>query len=353
MEDNIFNSSDLHYNFVFLFAHEDYWPAVIGTELYTGMHSRVYEQAFLAKSKLIQKLFHLHWAYSINCKIDLPFKRIWFRRMYKQSFSNGLPMCFVYLGGNSIRYDGGWCKYVRKQDPRNRQVIMHQDQIIRKINYDYGLIKHKVDFAFTLDRMEAQTFNIGYFPETVYTKLIPENESGEYDQDVYFLGAAKDRLPKIMAVFDFLTKNGLKCKFQIAGVPKSKQVEREGIEYITYVFYLDNLKNVNRSRCLLELVPGESNYITTRACEAMAYHKKLITDCKPEDCPDELFNPGQLIRFNEAADIDINLVKEPYRPSDYPERIDMNPLRRLYYIQEQLEKLDHEKSADLGYYSGV
>lgn len=330
---------ELKYNFVFCFAHDDYWEAILGRELFDCENVHVFDGAFEG-SRLLKKLFRIHWSYSLNSKINLPFKRIWFSRMYKQKFPKKLPLCFVYVGGNSIRYDGGWCKYLRNKTGNDRQVILHNDLIAKKCKYDYRLIRDKVDLATTYDQSEAEKYNIHYFQETTYSKLIEEPEQPEFKQDCYFLGAAKDRLPKIMATYEKLRSMGLKCKFMIAGVPEDQRVEAEGVEYTTGISYKENLKNIIESKCVIEVIQGGSCDITTRALEAIAYRRKIATDC--QICDTDYFNPGQLHVYTTPETLDPAFFAEPYTPEDYPPQLDMDPLRRLYDIQEQLEAQNRE-----------
>lgn len=333
------NNEPLKYNFVFYFAGEDYWEAVLGRELYNHPQVHIYKQAFNG-SKLLQKIFHYHWAYSLNCKFNMPFKRIWFRKMYEQGFDNDLPLCFVYMGGNSIRFDGGFCDYVRKRDPRNMQVILHQDLISKKCNYDYSIIRNKVDLAITYDLDEAEKYNILYFHENMYSKMIPEPnpEDVVFENDVYFLGAPKDRYNKIMEVYEKLNAFGIKCKFMLAGVPEEKQVIKDGIEYIRGISYVENLQNVIKSKCILEIIQNGSADITMRALEAIAYRRKLLTDCKLVN--EDYYHRKQLQVFDDADSIDVNFLKETFEPDKFIPRIDLDPMRRLYFIQEKLEKLN-------------
>lgn len=333
------NEDDLHYNFVFFFAGEDYWKSILGKELYDCPNVHVYQGTFEG-SRFLKKLFKLHWAYRINCKLNLPFKTIWFHRMYRQSFPKKLPLCFVYMGANCIRFDGGFCKYVRKQDPKNRQVILHNDLISKKISYDYDSVRSKVDIVTTYDKNEAEKYGICYFQETTYSKLIPEPESTTYDCDAYFLGAAKDRLSKILDTCRVLTNAGLKCKFLIAGVAPEQQVQMEGVTYIRGISYEENLLNVIRCRCVVELIQEDSCDITTRALEAIAYRRRLLTDC--QICDPDFFNPGQLQVFTTPESIRTEFVEKPFSPKEFEPKLDMNPLRRLFFIQEQLEAQNRE-----------
>lgn len=324
----------LEYNFIFLFAESDYWQALLGRELYHGENSRVYRTAFEGHP-LLQKIFHYHWAYSLNEKVRMPFKRLWFRRMYRQSFTNGLPLCFVFMGSNSIRFDGGFSDYVRKRDPRNKVVILHEDLISKKINYDYEEIRKKADLAITYDLEESRKYHIEYFQSLAYSKLIPEPENPNYAYDVYFLGAAKDRLPRIMEAYRYFHSQGLKCKFVIAGVAKEDQIQSEEIEY-NYISYEENLRNIIKSRCVLEIIQSGSSGITMRALEAIAYRRKLISDC-PLDLR-AFFNEGQLVQFKKITEVPAEFSKGDYDPAEFAPVVDLDPVKRLYFIQQKLEE---------------
>ena len=326
---------ELRYNFVFFFARYDFWHSILGEELYNNKHVRIYKGAFFAP-QLLEKLFHWHWAYSINRKICLPFKRIWFKKMYTQDFEDDLPICFVYMGGNSIYRDGGFTDYVRKQDPRNRQIIIQQDLIKKKYDFDFFIVRNKVDLVVTYDMNEAKEYNISYFREDTYSMILPLPEQIEYESDVFFLGDAKDRLQKILDVYEKLSESGLKCKFLIAGVPLEKQVEVDGIEYISGISYKENIEHVIKSKCVLEIIQGGSVDITTRALEAIAYRKKLLTDC--QIIPKEYFNEGQLQVFDSVDSIDLGFFEKDYTQEEFEPKLDMNPLRRLYFFQDELEK---------------
>lgn len=327
---------ELKYNYVILFADDDYWKAILGKELYQHEQIKVYEKAFEG-NRFLKMLFRLHWSYSINSKFNLPLKSIWFRKIYNQKFSKERPLCFIYMGANNIRYDGGFTDYVRKRSSKNRQVILHNDLISKKCKYDYRLVRDKVDLATTYDLDEAKKYGISYFCETTYSKLLPEPETVDFKYDVYFLGAAKDRFEKILQVYDKLSNDGLKCLFLIAGVSPEAQVERDGIQYISGISYLENLQYVIESKCILEIIQSDSCDITTRVLEAAAYRRKLLTDCS--QCDEAYFNEGQLQKIGSVEDIDTESLKQDYDPNDFPPKLDMDPMNRIYFIEKNIEEL--------------
>ena len=323
------------YNFVFLFSIYDYYRAILGNEVINHPQVRYYKRAFNG-NPFLQKIFRLHWSNKLNSIINLPFKRVWFRKMYEQNFDNDLPVCFVFFSFNYLKFDGGFTKYIKKRNPLNKIVSYHHDLISKKCDYDYNIIKNKVDLSVTYDKDESEKYNIHYFRNVVYSKIIPEPEKTNFEYDVYFLGNSKDRLEKIYEIFNYLSKNNVKCKFQLAGVPKEEQIDAVGLEYVDNIPYEENIKNVIKSKCILEIIQGGSSDVTLRTCEAIAYRRKLLTDCSL--CDENFFNDNQLQKFNDALSIDIEFIKEDFSPEQFNPKINFSPLTRLFDIQSALEE---------------
>ena len=327
-------TKQLEYNFVFFFATQDYYAPLLGKELYNHPQVRIYKYAFNG-TKIEEGLFRFHYAYKVNKRINLPFKSVWFKRMYTQDFSNNLPICFVFIGGNMLRFDSGFVDYIKQKDVRNKVVVIHWDLISKKIKYDYALIQNKVDLAITYDKKEAVKYGIHYFQERYYSKQI-EHNNNDFQQDVYYLGSAKDRLDRIYEIFYHLVKHGVKCKFQIVGAQTKDQISCEGIEFIKPISYLDNIENVIKSKCILDISQKGSQDITLRMQEAISYERRLITDCSADI--GYLFNDGQLFQFTEVQSVNPELVKAEYPVGGYPAKIKSDPLQRLYFIQDKLRK---------------
>lgn len=323
--------SDLKYNFVFFFVGSDYWKALIGKD---NDHKHVYEWT-LNDNCLINIINHIFWSNSINTKHEVKLKKLFFKKMYKQNFKSDLPLCFVYLGGNSIRFDSGWCDYVRKRDRRNRQVIFHGDLISKKIHFDYDLIRKKVDLCATYDPDEAKEYGIAYINELNYELPIERRKINKHEYDVYFVANIKDRYDTIMGIYYYLVNNGVKCKFVLVGVPKEKQVELNGIEYSDGITYKENLENVIKSKCILDIIQGNSSGATLRTKEALAYGRRLITNCK--NIENKWFNKGQLLSFNKACDINVEDIKADMSLDGYKTIVNMDTDSFLYAIQDALE----------------
>ena len=326
----------LRYNFVFFFVRCDFWFAYFGEDLINCKNVRMYPDA-IDGIGFVQKLFRYHWAYSINRKIHLPLKSLWFNRMYEQDFDEDLPLCFVYLGGNSIYHDGGWLKYVKRRNPKNKNVVLHLDLISKKItDFSYESLKLRADLCITYDRSEARKYGIHLFDKNTYTRIVNLPEIPDYKWDVYFLGAAKDRLDEIVAAYDLFESKGLKCKFVIVYAAPDQRVKRDGIEFLEReITYRENIENVIASKSILEITQKGAVGMTLRAREALAYQRRLVSNVP--DIDESLYNDGQLVRFTDAGSIDVNKVAAPYEQGDFEQKYPPDPLERLYDIQEQLD----------------
>lgn len=102
-------------------------------------------------------------------------------------------------------------------------------------------------------------------------------ESGR-KKDLYFLGATKNRFTEIIEAYESCTQNGLKCDFNLVGVPGKQQVYKDDIHYIKSMPYRENLSRASRSKCLLEILQKNAKGYTPRMWEAILLGKKIMTN---------------------------------------------------------------------------
>ena len=67
------------YNYVFYNFNNEYNKSIFGA-LEKFDFVKIYKHAF-DSNKIIQKLFFIHWSKKINNFINLPFKRIWYKKI--------------------------------------------------------------------------------------------------------------------------------------------------------------------------------------------------------------------------------------------------------------------------------
>ena len=326
--------NDTNYNYVFYNTGYEYLePSFEPLKKYCFV--KVFSRAFDANN-ITQKLFFLHWSAKANRKIKLPLKSAWFKKICKDYFKNGKPICFVFLEGKYINDAPELFGYIKKLNPENKVVIYCADLISKK-NWNIDEVKSRCDYIVTYDMGEAEKYQIEYFnPQgPCYGALIDVTTPSEFENDVYFLGFAKDRLDEVHKTFFALKNQGLKCKFIVCGVDKDKQLNEEGLIYSKPISYLENLKNVQNSKCILELIQGGSSSATLRTSEAQVYKRKLLTN-NISIVYQDYYDASNMSVFSNFEDIDFDFIRKPIDYFSFVKRDMYNPYNRILFFEEFL-----------------
>lgn len=286
------------------------------------------------RSKISKFLYQLHWAYSINKYIYLPYKCVWNSGYFINDFQNDNPICFVFFASSCKYEKDGLVKYLRDSYPDCKMVCFFQDLIHLQQNLDINHIKKTFDLVLSFDQAECQKYELVYH-QLVFSKypikLTPEIQ----ECDVYFLGKAKNRLNEIINVYEFLRSKNLKCKFYLVGVEKEKQIYTDEINYIDSMSYIENLQHVVSSKCLLEIMQKNGTGYTQRMCEAIAYDKRILTNNK-EVVTASFYNENYISVFSDSTDIDISFLKES-EIVDYNFKEQLSPRELLSFIENKLK----------------
>ena len=62
------------------------------------------------------------------------------------------------------------------------------------------------------------------------------------------------------------------------GVPQKERIEGDGLIYDSPISYMDNLRYVLASKCILEVMQANADGYTPRLWEAIMYDKHLLTN---------------------------------------------------------------------------
>lgn len=323
---------DNRYNYVFYNFFEDYYQP-IALPLDKLPFVKVYGYAFKA-NKFLQKLFILHWSAKINRWIKLPLKRLWFKKMIQGNFDNSKPCCYVFLTGKYILEDERLYKYIKSLNPDNKAVVLCGDLISKK-NWDMQNVNSMCDMVLTYDRGEAEKYDIEFYPwEDIYGAIEEVTTPAEFETDVYFLGFAKDRLEDIHNAYKVFSEAGLRCKFIICGTQEKDRVQGEGLYYTAPISYRENLRNVNNSRCILEVIQGGSCAPTLRLREACTYKRKLISN-NTNPVYREQLDCENLFVYSDASEVDPGFAKAPIAYEGFTE-VAQDPMRFIGYLEKQL-----------------
>lgn len=115
---------------------------------------------------------------------------------------------------------------------------------------------------YTFDQVDAQKYSLNWISQ--FLKYPKANTNVHIVSDFYFLGFEKNRKHIIENLRKQLKKYSL--DFRVINNLKNS------------ISYSENINNINRTRCLVEIVQDGQAGLTLRALEAMFLHKKLLTN---------------------------------------------------------------------------
>lgn len=270
----------LHYNYI-LFLPIDYYK-VEYNDILDNQQVIFINEHYQPSNCLGKVLYRLHHSRKLNNFVQLPFKRFWFPRYGQWYFSNDNPICFLF-DGRYMQFDyyREYASYLKSKYLHSRCVCFYYD---RMSTYN-DIITHRrilpeqlkqIDLHLSYSMNDASKYHVLYYP-TVYSNVaVPPSNLSE--SDVYFVGKAKDRYNRILAIYEQLTQKGYSCDFHITEVPHEKQIHKKGITYNQPMTYMQNLQHVVKSKYLLELMASEADGCSFRTWEAIRFNKILLTN---------------------------------------------------------------------------
>jgi hypothetical protein len=329
----------MKYNFV-IFATDFYCYETCYDDI-IGLDNVRYIKYLKPSNKLVQFIYRIHHSEKINKYINIPLKRIWFGLYFKNDFKDTNPICFLFFGRNLPLEKYGYVKYLKNKYFNSKFVCFFQDLISEHKNIDVLHIKNIFDLVITYDQNDAKKFEINYHP-TVYSNYIVTDNNNISKTDVYFLGADKNRLNKIIEIYSYLQSLGLKCSFYITNVKPENQFDYIGIHYIKSMTYEENLQHVLKSECVLEIMQENAQGFTMRTWEAIMYDKKLLTD-NVEIKKATFYNASNILVFSELNSIvkNKNFFDNIACKANYDYKDEISPLKLLEFITDKLSTNQH------------
>lgn len=287
------------------------------------------------KDTKLKKMFLLHNAWPINKKIEIPFKRIWFKRMLK-----GVEICeqddiyFLLYESFHLTYSRTFLRYLKKKYPNSKLCFMFSNPADKYNKTKVGFIKKYLDAIITFNRKDAIENNYLFCPLQPYKVPIYDGQLEEHS-DLFFIGVDKGRLEKLLFIYEHLSSKGVKCDFYIVGVPDDKQRYSDKIHYNQRLTYEEVLKKVASTNCVLEVLQNEENYISIRTIEAMQYHTKLLTSSNSIK-NSSLYNENIVQVFDEVENIDANFVKTIADNNQFPDELFCSLTQFKHYLLDNV-----------------
>lgn len=164
----------------------------------------------------------------------------------------------------------------------------------------YDTIKRSGFEISTFDKNDAECYNNKFYNQ--FYRMNQTFSNAKVDYDFYFIGLEKNR-GKILGDLHNQLK-GFRCCFKVI---------RNHSEYIPYT---ENVENIKRASCIIEIVQEGQTGMTLRPLESLAYRKKLISNNKSLRYLD-FYNKNNvfILGLDDMTKID-EFMNSPYIPID-------------------------------------
>lgn len=285
----------------------DGYYSICVEDLYNKENITVVNYPLDGKPLLLKFLFRFFLTLRSRCRDNWLIRTIakLFYPLYLPICKKKSNYCFVFI---SDVWDIQFLRYLKETFPESRIVIALRDLVRTKWFYKELVESNLVDYWMSYDRGDCEEYGMSYFSE-FESKIELKNNSNVPSSDVFFTGRAKQRLPKLIECYDYLSSLGLKCLFIILDAPEDQKQEREGIVYTNqYMSYRRMLEYSIRSKCLLDINQEGATGYTSRFLEAVIYNKLLITNTRGiEEHP--LYDSRYIKEFRMITEVDLTFFK--------------------------------------------
>lgn len=308
------------------------WKAAVDNDRVRFIESQL---PFDKASKLYNIAFR-HIRFKSRSSVLLPFVSIWYNTFDKYlNIDDTIKTVLIVYDWNTLTKDLRFFQYL-KRSHKNLSIVYMFSNIVSISGAKWYKIRDRLndtfDLVFAFDREDAKKYNFEYSP-LIYTtdvQMPPISESME--NDLFYLGMAKDRYEALIEVFEKATSEGLKCDFTIVGVPKEKRKYEDVIKYAP-VSYDAAIKGMANAKCIVDIIQGNSTGLTIKNCEALAFGRKLITS-NPHVRDVEFYHPENICVYDAKNSIR-DFIEKPFLEYTQKEKTYFSP----YSLFDKIENL--------------
>lgn len=189
----------------------------------------------------------------IKKRIKIPFKRLWFRLLFRIHFDKDVKVIAMTVGW----YHNDWIDYLKASYPNAKLVLLLRDTVQSKTEFNIEFkieeAKQKFDLILSYDNVhDVPVYELTYAP--VYMSVMEELRSVSYDckYDIAWIADAKDRMKTVNRLYQRFKANGLQCFFYIFRAKKSDKLPDRNIIYANhYIGRIEMLQKEMESNCVL------------------------------------------------------------------------------------------------------
>lgn len=298
--------------YIFFASDEEYLH--VGYSDCFNMENVHFQKQYLYHPTNLRRIINLAYYHSAtNGRRGLPFKGIWYKQYYPIPYKAEDEYVFIFFFRWYPIFNNGYIDYLRKRYPGCKCVLFLQDiNNARKLNIAFE--KTLFDHIMVFERNFAHENNIEYYPLVYGAGYTKTNE--ERPIDLLFVGGAKGRYQLLKSIYKRLSEQGINCQFYLSNMDETPDPGETGIHIVNRVPYVENIKLLLQSKCVLDIVPPNTNCNTLRMSEAIAYDIRVLTN-NQHIIEEEYYRPALISTYTSPDDINIGFLKQPYSGVDY------------------------------------
>lgn len=228
----------------------------------------------------IQKIFRIHFSHQIYNKINLPFKKIWYKKL-DYHFENNNETIYVFFPS---WYFPDFFKYLKAKHSNCKLAFYFGDTVESKLknikNMNVNYIKKQFDYVGSYNEGDVKKYGFKFL-RMCYSKY-PNFDKIQVNikYDVIFIGAARNRFDQILKCYEQVKKSDLKYFFYIVGVDNYVSDDENFVVTKQIMDFSEYLKYIKKSKCIIEIIDKETDGGTLRFWDAIMYNRGLITNDK-------------------------------------------------------------------------
>lgn len=200
-----------------------------------------------------------------------------FRRLFK--FTTILTLGAWYKDGKhydcaiipDVFFNLNILKILTDRKKADRQILYYRNRI-RQCDLENIEFAKKNGFILASYSLEdSNDYQMNFVPQ-YWNKKIISGKSTIVNNDVYFLGAVKNRYKQLIEIKNECELHGLLTKFQIVSKKPLPYTMKNSVKYTEVV------SNILSSKAIVDVVADDNWGLTLRPLEALMSRKKLITN---------------------------------------------------------------------------
>lgn len=254
----------------------------------------------------LNRQFEAAHRWDIICEGEPRYKWLWnrFYTLFNCPFEETNNHYIIFWDSAiSVYYSEHFFIQLKKQHPNIKLVLYIYDQMNRWYSMRILRMSKYADAVFCTIPENCKEYGFEYFP-LVYSYPITKCSYNFAPSDIYFMGNNGDRDEQLHNIYEYLTSKGVKCDFNIVGVPEERQLYQGKIEYNRNFSVEENVARTMASNCILEIMHNGMNAVTARYPEGIALNKKILTNNK-NVIYEKFFDSRYIHYFEKVEDIDI------------------------------------------------